>query len=471
MHNLAGIETEIGDRDRAIALMERAIALRPSEHAWLRELATLQGRARRLEEARATLVRAAALQPNDAAIPALRAEVCRKLRRNEELDEAVQAALAIDPDQGTARVIRARERLRAGELEGAEADVRAVVAGGGASSSDLAAAHHLWGDILERRGRYDAAFEAHAAGNAARAGHPSVRALLDDPFPRRLGLYVRHDRARELYARWGECRFEDGLPAPIILAGFPRSGTTMGEHVLAAHPGVTSTEEEEHTRPVIERMVSMFAGMAPGLHHLERLDALADEQVLELRALYRASVQRATPEGERGLVIVDKHPFRLNDLGLMNRIFPETRAIVMVRDPRDVCVSALFQNFELNPGLVRFLWPETTARWYAALMGFWLELRGMLSIEWMEMRYEDLIGDFEPNARRMLAFAGVGWHEEVARFHERARERVVTSASYNAVTQGLHARSIGRWKHYEKHLGPIIETTAPLVEAFGYARD
>ena len=446
--------------------MRRATALRPDEHDWLLDLAKLESRARRFEEACRTLERAEACRPGDASIPALRAEICRKLRRGEEVERAVGAALALDPAQSLALTVRARERLRAGDLDGAQADAEGAIRGA-VSDAELGAAHHLRGDVLERRGRFDDAFDAHMAGNMARARGPSVRALLDDPFPRRLGLYTEHPDAPSFYRRWGARRYDDDIPAPLILAGFPRSGTTLGEQILAAHPGVTSTEEEEHTAPVIARMLAMF-DRSTARHHLERLDALTDEQVMELRRVYRDSVERAVPERERGLRIVDKHPFRLNDLGLINRIFPEARVIVMIRDPRDVCVSALFQNFELNPGLVRFLWVQTTARWYGALMGFWLRIRGMLTLDLMEVRYEDLVGDFEPNARAMLEFIGADWHDDVARFHEIAGSRTVTSASYNAVTQGVNSRSVGRWKRYASRLGPIMEAATPVIEAYGY---
>lgn len=469
LSNLAVVTSQIGDRDEAVELMRRALQIQPGNAEWAYSLAIMLARAKRLDEARTALLEVESMGPGDARIPAMRAEVCRKLRRREELEEAVDAALRLDPLQHLALTVRARERLRDGALDDAEADLRTVI-DHTSSPLSLSAAWHLLGDLLERRGRYDDAFEAHVAGNDARARLPETQAILNDPLPRQLSLYVGRPDAAAFYRRWGARRFEDGIPTPVILCGFPRSGTTMSEQILAAHPGVTSTDEEEHVKPVLAEFVRMLD--RPGSKdYLERMDELSDEQILALRAMYRRSLERAVPRGDRGKVIVDKHPFRLNDLGFINRIFPEARAIVMVRDPRDVCLSGLFQNFEINPGLVRLLWVRTAGAWYSAVMNFWLTIRPMLTIEWMEMKYEDLTGDFVPSARALLEFIGAGWHEDVARFHESAGKRVIQSASYNEVTEPLHTRSIGRWRHYEKHLGPVIEATRGIVDAYGYAPD
>jgi tetratricopeptide (TPR) repeat protein len=466
LYNLAIIIAEIGNRDEAVALMRRAVASRPRDAACRLALGNLLARAGRLDEARTALVQGESLDRADARIPAMRAEVCRKLRRREEVEEAVRAALRIDPHQCLALTIRARERLRDGSLDDAEKDLRGVV-DRATTPVDRAAAWHLLGDLLERRAQYNDSFAAHMEGNRARASVPATKAMLENPFPRRLGLYTSHPDAAAFYRRWGARRFDDGIPAPVILCGFPRSGTTMGEQILAAHPDVTSTDEVEHIQPVLGAFVKMLD--KPGSkHHLEHMDELTDPQIRELRAIYRESLERAVPEADRGKLIVDKHPFRLNDLGFVNRIFPEARAIVMVRDPRDACLSGLFQNFEVNPGLVRLMRVETAGRWYAAVMGFWLTMREMLTLDWMEMKYEDLARSFEPNARAMMEFIGAGWHEDVARFHEKAGRRVIQSASYNAVTEPLHTRSIGRWKRYEAHLGPVIEATRGIVEAYGY---
>ncbi len=106
--------------------------------------------------------------------------------------------------------------------------------------------------------------------------------------------------------------------------------------------------------------------------------------------------------------------------------------------------------------------------WYAKVMGFWLRLREMLSIGVLEIRYEDLVGDFDRWGARLVEFAGLEWDDAIGTFHEGARERVVRSASYEAVTERVHTRSVGRWACYADRLAPVLERLAPFVEAFGY---
>jgi hypothetical protein len=201
---------------------------------------------------------------------------------------------------------------------------------------------------------------------------------------------------------------------------------------------------------------------------LDVLDDLTDDQVRSLRATYQGELERFIPAQDRSRTLVDKDPMRILDLGLMNRIFPECRVIFMIRDPRDVCISAFFQDFMVTPLMVRCFSLTMCADWYAKVMGFWQKLKPKLSMEILEVRYEDLVGDFDSWSRRMLEVAGVGWDECVREFYKPASERMIRSASYEAVTEKLNSRSIGRWKRYADRLAPVLEKLEPFVDAFGY---
>jgi hypothetical protein len=88
-----------------------------------------------------------------------------------------------------------------------------------------------------------------------------------------------------------------------------------------------------------------------------------------------------------------------------------------------------------------------------------------------EVRYEELVRGFEAQTRRIAGFAGLEWTDAVYRFDDAARSRTVRSASYTAVTQGINDRSIGRWRAYRAHLGPVLDAVRPVVEAYGYDPD
>ena len=95
--------------------------------------------------------------------------------------------------------------------------------------------------------------------------------------------------------------------------------------------------------------------------------------------------------------------------------------------------------------------------WSRALMKHWL---AVLPIKIMEVRYEELVNHQEEVSRAMIEFCGLEWDDRCLRFYE--NQRIAHTASINQVREGMYSRSIGRWKHYDRHLAPL--KTALLEE-------
>jgi tetratricopeptide (TPR) repeat protein len=466
LREMAMVTSIVGDRGHAVELMSRAMPGHEGDASWQYDLGDLCARAGRLAEARRAFEAAASLAPGEAMYAGRLAMLCRRLRDWPGARAAAERALALDAREGYALQVMGEACLREGELDEAERLARRL-AEDATGAGRAASAWHLLGRVLEIRERWDDAFDAHMRANAAKLATPAARAALRDERLRRFPHYLGHGDGPERYASWGRKRYDDAVPDPVILTGFPRSGTTMVEQMLNAHPRVTTGDEVEMMGP-IEAELARMIGDAGWRGWLGTLDDLTDAQAGRLRALYRTGLERGIAGAGEGRLLVDKHPLRVIDLGLINRLFPGARVIMMIRDPRDVCVSALFQDFDVNAGMVRFLSPELCADWYARVMGFWLRLREMLSIEVLEVRYEDVVGDFESWARRLVEFAGLAWDGAVSDFHEAARGRVVRSASYEAVTERVHSGSVGRWERYAHRFAPVMDRLAPFVETFGY---
>ena len=464
---LARVMSVAGDRWGAVEHMRQALAAHPDRAAWHADLGEMLMRAGLLEEALESLRRAEEMDPTVAAVPGRMALLCRRLRDEEGARAAAERALAIEPDQEMALLAMAQIEARAGRLDEAEECAGRVMAGA-RDEINRASGWHELGNVLEKKGRFDEAFDAHISGNKLKLGTPvareAMRSMLQAHFP----AYLGHGDAAARYRAWAERSYDDGVPEPVVLTGFPRSGTTMAEQILAAHPRLATCEERALFVPVRTAMEGMLKDPTGVRPLLEQLEGLTDRQVMKLRGIYREWLVRSGPEDVGDRVLIDKHPLRTLDLGLMNRLFPGARVVFMIRDPRDVCLSAMFQDFAINPAMVRFFSPQLCADWYAKVMGFWLRLRGVLGIEVLEVRYEDLVGDFDTWSRRMVEFAGVEWDEGVREFHKGARERVVRSSSFEAVTEKLHKRAMGRWKRYAGKMGPMLERLEPFVEAFGY---
>jgi hypothetical protein len=144
------------------------------------------------------------------------------------------------------------------------------------------------------------------------------------------------------------------------------------------------------------------------------------------------------------------------------------KVIIPLRDPRDTVISCFFQNLLLTVANVNFLSLERTAKHYADLMDVWLRMRELGGFDWIETRYEDMVGNLETEGRRVTEFVGLPWDAEQARFHEKAQQKVVFAPTYNEVTKPVHNRAVGRWEHYAEALEPIQARLAPYCRAFGY---
>ena len=136
--------------------------------------------------------------------------------------------------------------------------------------------------------------------------------------------------------------------------------------------------------------------------------------------------------------------------------------------PRDVVVSCFLQYLPLNPNSVCFLTLERTARRFATDLAAWRRLRDLIASPWLEVRYEDTVGNLEREARRALEFLGLPWEEQVLNYRDRLKTKVVGSPTYEAVSQPLYTRAIGRWKNYQEFLEPYLPILQPAVEAGGY---
>jgi len=151
------------------------------------------------------------------------------------------------------------------------------------------------------------------------------------------------------------------------------------------------------------------------------------------------------------------------------RVLPQFKTLFALRDPRDVILSCFMLYLPINPLSVNFLTLQRAAWKYALDMSAWIKLREMFPLPWLEVRYEEIVADLPAQARRALEFLGLPWDVSVLTFHEHAQKKPVLSPTYAAVTQPVHNRAIGRWRHYAEYLEPVLPILQPFVKAFGYA--
>ncbi len=376
-------------------------------------------------------------------------------------DKAVQEALVLDPQAPALLYMRACLEHRLGRLAEARGHLDDMLSG------DLSQEHRSevlfeLGEVLDELGETGNAFRTIADGNALRAQNPAAQGADGGRFLARVAdarAGFTRARIQTVAARAPACE----RPPPVFFVGFPRSGTTLMERALKAHPQIVTTDERSPLAPIL-------AELSENSTYPEDLAHLTGGQVKELQDRFWAGAEtNLGPLEER--LLVDKMPLNIVNLGLANCLFPGARVLVALRDPRDTCLSCFMQRFQFNDAMVNFLDLERTATTYVAVMELWLQYRDTLSLPWLEYRYEDLVGDFRGTLQGVLEFIGLAWHEDIMAYGELAKDQVITTPSYRQVTREIDKGAVERWRRYRSELSPILPVLRPLVRAFGYPEE
>ena len=385
--------------------------------------------------------------------------------RVEEADALIEDCLRTEPGYLEAQFFKARLLRRMKNDAASEALFRGLAANEQAHPQVRAQA---WAEIAamhDRQEEYEPAMQAMLKCKA-------ILLQREGPMRRESDTVLGHLRGlaesltADHFQRWLEAG--RALPArkTAVLTSFPRSGTTLLEQVLDSHSGLVSSDEREaFARDVFP---AMWLTPATPLPTAKLFDAIPMSRVAALRDRYLAYMSAALNEPIGDRVHLDKNPTLTLVLPGLLRLFPETRVLIALRDPRDVVISCFMQYLPLNANSVCFLTLERTAERYANDMAAWRKFRGMIASPWLEVRYEDAVANLEKEARRALEFLGLPWESTVLNYRDRLKQKAVGSPTYEAVSQPLYTRAIGRWKHYEKYLEPCLPILQPSIEAFGY---
>ncbi len=230
---------------------------------------------------------------------------------------------------------------------------------------------------------------------------------------------------------------------PIFIVGMPRSGTTLVEQILAAHPDVHAAGELQELRKIWRELVANV-----GLGSITNLSRLTQAQIDEASKRYLDYLSALNADAPR---VTDKMPHNFEQLGLVQLLFPDARVIHCRRDPLDNCVSC----FATQLGPAHSFSNDLTTLGHAfgqheLLMQHW---RSTLEVPMLEVVYENVVEDIETAAKQIIDFVGLPWDDACLRFYE--AERAVTTASVDQVRKPIYTSSVARWKRYESHLGPL----------------
>ncbi|HEY2344941.1 MAG TPA: sulfotransferase [Xanthomonadaceae bacterium] len=472
----ARISLMMGLRDQATDLFERAFAIEP-RHAnpggWLESILR---EVTDMDTACAVLQALVDRHPEHAGLRGVHAKMLMANERLLDAQAAFEAYRALRPNDNWVRVELGGLAAGRGDLDAARTHFRAVLA------SDPGNPDALWGlaelddhrlddDLLatvkraiaaqpairvlvrlheilarhhDRVGEFPAAWR-----HAARTNALAIEAT---PPPQRYDAGQHESRVDTLTSHYTRSLFERlrgaGSPdrRPVFVIGLPRSGTTLLERMLAAHPRIVGVGEQRFAEIGWKHALA-----ACGQSHDALSGSAIDESAAwHLRMLEQRVRHLGLPaDADR---IVDKMPDNYLIAGWLGVVFPHATIIHVQRDPRDVALSCWFAQFTGEAQWINELRHIAhRIEQHRRLMQHW---HATIGERLVEVRYENLVADPEAELRRLLAALGMEWHPDVVAFAERAG--YVATASRMQVREPIHSRSLARWRNYAVALEPIL---------------
>lgn len=446
-----------GDLALADYYWQKLRAHEPKNASVLSWLAEAYAKAALFSQSRALWMEAARLEPDKLDLQLHVAFLLARTDSPAEVRPLVNHCLELARDSAEARFLSAHLDRFENKFDSAEQQLRGIIASTSPSSSQTRYSCHAdLAYILDRTGRFAEAMTVLEQGkNLARE---TTR-----PNPQKIKLFELHQKevrdiialpknVLQTWARSFPTEKRASVPPVAFLTGVARSGTTLMERILDAHPTIAACDESSAFDRIQRRIQVSAASVVP----VQRLN------VFRQHYLKNFSMALGKPPLEK--ILLDKNPSRLTWLPALLRLFPEMRVIVGLRDPRDVIISLYFQD---NDGTNVLTFDELAVR-YTFLMDAWLAVREWEGLNWMETKYENTVADLEKEGSRVTKFLGLEWHERQARFFEHNREKPILSNNAPDVAKPVYKRAVGRWRVYEKHLAPALPILAPYCRIFGY---
>jgi Tfp pilus assembly protein PilF len=438
------------------AHLRRAIALAGEHPQLLANLGRNLQRQGALDQAEPLLRRAVTAMPE--ALPPLAwlAELLEQARRFDEASAMLDRAERLARAQGTDITLqRAALLSRTGDWREGLALLDAEPRPSGAALLQR-------GRLRDRAGRHAEAWQDFEAGKMAlsvasdrRYARTEVERLIAD---------LTSFFATERYAALIPAPVRDDVPQPIFILGFPRSGTTLTEQVLASHSHIRAGGELPFVAELAAIATERTRGAFPT--HVNELDtAVRATLAIDLRDHYLARVEAFGLLTPGTSFFTDKMPLNELYLPLLRLAFPAAPLIAVARHPLDVMVSAMSHDFTHGFNCGYRL--EDAARHYATIDTLMAQWRTLPGIAPHALGYERFVAAQQVETQALMTHVGLAMEPAQLAFHE--NQRFAPTPSYAQVQEPLNDRSIGRWRHYADELEPARAILAAAMARSGYA--
>ena len=476
LNNRGAILQQLGRYDEALASYDKAIVLKPGYASAHHNRASTLKKLNRYDEALAAFDQAIALKPDLAEAYHNRAVILQDLKRYDEALAGYDQVLALNPKHAEACNNRGLVLSNQGDMAGAEemfrkasalkpdfteplfnlttihkykdtdgAEVkhmRTLLDQPGISSEDRECLGFALGKVFDDCGLYDEAFEFYRQANELRNAAVVYDAKGFTDKVTGISKFFTPDFLAQFVPYASESK------APVFIIGLPRAGTTLLAGMLSNHPSIETAGELSTMMDFPARLTALVTTKVP---FPKVVNDLTPELAARLIDEYLKRLRRDV--GSDVPYVIDKNPLNFLNLGLITMLFPRARIIHCTRSPMDTGLSNYFQRFPLYLDYafdlrnIGHFYVE-----YARLMEHW---RTIPNLKMIEISYEDMISNTESAARKGLDFLGLDWDPRCLTPH--TNTATVETASRWQVRQPIYRHAMERWRHYEKHLGPLKE--------------
>ena len=223
-----------------------------------------------------------------------------------------------------------------------------------------------------------------------------------------------------------------------FLIGFPRSGTTLLDTILRSHSKTLVLEEKPYLLDVRHRFYKN--------HKLSDILQINETEKIKMQEQYFNSFNYKSDK-----LIIDKYPLNLIELGFIKTLFPNSKIILAIRHPLDCIISGVLTAFKINDGMVNFENIQTTSFFYNECFELLFKYFNYYEINYHEVRYENVITNFEDEINKLLNFLNLKFEESIYNFHKTAMQRQkINTPSYDQVVQPIYSSSINRYKNFDE---------------------
>tara|TARA_R110000850_G_scaffold75360_6_gene164373 strand:- start:3279 stop:4862 length:1584 start_codon:yes stop_codon:yes gene_type:complete len=429
-------QIHIGDIRDAVIALKHMEAEAKADPAWLGRISEAYSQCGNFDAAERCARAAVALDPDSAALRYALSSAFIATGKLEQAEDVLDKLIASHPRDYDAYYNRATLRKQTLGRNHVDA-IRKALDETAQDPMSAVGLNYALAHELEDLGQDEESFAALKKGADARRAMMAYRVEKDTDTMARIAKVFD----AEFFAKHRNACDEQG---PIFVLGLPRSGTTLVDRILSAHPEVESLGELNDFPLALTALCR--AVPVPG-------DLVSRSAELDMRELGEAYLHRVRQRAKGSRFFIDKAPANFLYIGLIAAALPNARIIHLNRNPIDNALGmykALFRmgypfSYDFDD-LAKYMRAkaELMAHWHAVLPG-----------RVTEVHYEDIVSDQEAQTRRLLAEVELPWNAACLDFHKNNSPTATASAAQ--VRRPLYASSVDRWRRYETQLQPLIE--------------